>query len=98
MGGEITNPIKRLGAWLARVDNTVYQADTDGFVAANGVSDSNADVKIITDSGTPPTITRQHQRGIINDCVSCCSSLIKKDDYWKAENAGSTLYWVPLEP
>ena len=32
MGCNIITPLNRLGAWLARVDNTVYQADKYGFV------------------------------------------------------------------
>jgi len=94
MGAKITTPPMRLGAWLARVNNTIYQAPTDGFVTAIGTSGTNATLGE-TDNATPPTVDRQKQyQSVNNEDKSICFP-VRKGDYWRVVN-GDTIFWIPL--
>ena len=98
MGARSTTPLKRLGAWLARTDNTVYLAATDGFVHAFRTA-VNGSVEILTDGANPPTTIRTKDmtpNGVGE--FGCAESAVKKGDYWKAVGAITGLYWIPLEP
>lgn len=107
MGGNTTNPIKRLGAWLVRVNNTVYQAATDGFalgiVPSTTCGATDASLHGYTDGANPPT-TQRKQNGSPNASVAGVALCmpVKKNDYWKIQHTGSTgtptIYWIPLEP
>ena len=96
MGGEVTNPVKRLGGWEAKLSDTVYQAATDGFVLAYTIADGGA-VEGRTDGSNPPTTIRTG-----NHCISGVQPVgfnmpVRKNDFWKVINA-NTVRWVPWEP
>ncbi len=94
MGASIQTPAPktfRLGAWVSKSNNTIYQAATDGFVIG-GLS-STAATKMLADGSTPPTAERQRQQG----SVSSVASLVLAGDYWKVENCSDWVYWMPLE-
>lgn len=94
MGSEISTMIKRLGAWLIRANNTIYQAATDGFVIGIGATDTEP--RGLTDGSNPPTIIRGY--GYATAGYLCSFTIpVKKNDYWKAINC-TIVYWIPLEP
>ncbi len=97
MGAKTTNPVKRLGLWLARAKGTIYQAATDGFVVFYDPSDGTP--AGLTDSATPPTITRV-QAGTSAVGYFGLTFPVKKNDYWKVTDtdAGCVVWWIPLEP
>ena len=87
MGADVRMPYKKLGAWLNRSVDTVYQAATDGFVTGELTKDFGGaeDMQILTDSDNPPTTKRQRTKGI-NTGADGAFSLgcpVKKNDYWK---------------
>lgn len=88
-------PQRYFGNWLARANNTVYQAATDGFAmgfaTAGGVNN-----QVLTDGSNPPTTVRQH--GTTSPSMpDGALSPVRKGDYWKTVNC-TTVYWIPLEP
>lgn len=97
MGGEISMPYKKLGAWLARAKDTVYQAATDGFVCATKDA-STSTVIGYTDSVNPPTVIRRQEYHVSE--VSGISFPVRKNDYWKVTTTlgNLILFWIPLEP
>jgi len=101
MGAHITNPVKRLGSWLARAKDTIYQAATDGFVIATQTTSEAGEAYLETDNATPPTVKRAYGLLGAGLCFFVCS-LVKKDDYWNvivvSGAASLQVYWIPLEP
>jgi len=96
-----------LGAWVARNNDTVYQAATDGFVLAFTTDDSDNEwIRCWSDGDNPPT-TLRHQSGSNTfesaNGAGCCVP-VKKDDYYKVRGADygdnnlgtTTVYWIPL--
>lgn len=99
MGANGTTPIKRLGSWLARSVNTVYQAPTDGSVFYYKTGGASEVTQIKTDAANPPTIVRHHREGSNYGVALSCD--VRKNDYWKCEDNAvgvNTIYWIPLEP
>lgn len=96
MGGTVTTPLKRLGAWLVRADNTVYQAATDGFVV--GQYAGTAAIYGYTDGSNPPTTARQLNGGGAINIEKDLGFPVKKNDYWKTLNCTGFVYWIPLVP
>lgn len=96
MGAEITIAYKKLGAWLARANNTVYQAATDGLVITRSISNGN--LCGYTDNDNPPITIRGEA---VCECVEATRDSIllpvRKNDYWKVEDA-DIIFWIPLEP
>ncbi len=92
----ISVAFKKLGAWLGRTNNTVYQAATDGTVCAYN-STTALEVEGLTDINNPPTIARQKDSADPVGYAACISMPVRKNDYWKVENA-TTVFWIPLEP
>ena len=104
MGGEVSVPYKKLGAWVVKqnqgVSGTVYQALTDGFVLGLVDPATNQDIYLHTDSANPPTTLRftgttghVAQPGVM--------SPIRKNDYYKVTSSAGqtvTVFWIPLEP
>jgi len=83
------------GSWEGKSANTVYQAESDGFVVAYNTVGSH--MKILTDSSNPPTTIRQehfHNNGVGSWHLSAMCP-VRKNDYWKVENA-SSVYWLPI--
>lgn len=100
MGGETSIPYKRLGAWLVRAKNTVYQAATDGFVIGFNV-DINTTIHAYTDSANPPVTERNRNAQDVGsgNTGSSISMPVKKNDYWEVDCPGvETIFWIPLEP
>jgi len=84
------------GSWEGKSSNTVYQAESDGFVLA--YSAVGSELKILTDGSNPPTTVRQHHyhsngAGAWHISAVCP---VRKGDYWKVESA-SSVYWLPVE-
>ena len=98
MGARAIRAKLRLGDWLSRSNNTVYQADTDGFVVA--WTTAAAAINGYTDNSNPPTTERQRD-GDGDAGGGNGSSIfvaVKKNDYWKIANGTVvTVYWIPLE-
>lgn len=95
-----------LGTAITKSVDTVYQADTDGFVYGYVQEKDNETyvMLLMSDSSNPPTteIARAATgSGDANtaNAKSFCAP-IKKGDYWKAEKTGAWtsiyLYWIPL--
>jgi len=84
------------GSWESKSSDTVYQAESDGFVLAYNTAGSH--MKILTDSSNPPTTVRQdhyHSDGVGGWHISAVCP-VRKGDYWKVEKA-SSVYWLPVE-
>ncbi len=100
MGAGVAKSRKRLGAWLVREKNTIYQAATDGYVAAYAEI-NGFDLKALTDSSTPPTIVRAWEFDSSSDgAKGAVSMFVRKGDYWEiiTTNAFYAVFWIPLEP
>ena len=93
----LSRPRKRLGAWVgAWVDNTNYQAATDGHVLARGALVGASHVTSFTNTGTPANTNRQEDSG---DQTGSISMPVRKGDYWRTLNAtANMIFWIPLEP
>lgn len=89
---QLNGTAKIFGSWVTRVDNTVYQAPTDGFVVA--VSGSNGSIYGYTDSNTPPTTMMARNGGNAIPAGSITFP-VRKNDYWMTSGA-SDVYWLPL--
>jgi hypothetical protein len=98
-------------SWETKVDSTVYQASTDGFVVANISLDSalaTAYISGYTDSSASPSTLRCEASFWINGTTArhrtnSFTMPVKKGDYWKVvmtNESGSTptetIYWIPL--
>ena len=98
----INAPRKRLGAWLSRTVDTIYQAPTDGTVNAFATTNGNRWVKGFTDDSTPPTAQRSGNSSY-SEAEAGLSIEVKKGDYWKI-TAGAdggtttTIFWIPWGP
>lgn len=94
----VSAPYKKLGSWLARAKNTVYQAATDGFVCAYD-SDNDNGIDVSTDNSNPP-VSKRTAGFAGNGYVEgiCCP--VKKGDYWKVACITDVdyVFWIPLEP
>ena len=82
-----------LGAWVSKSNDTVYQADTDGFVCAYNLT-GGMDMNMFTDGDTPPTTVRVYQATSESNTPGATMP-VKKDDYWKVTLAG-VVFWIPL--
>ena len=90
-----------LGSWASKSDNTVYEAETDGFVVAYARIESDENVKGYTDSSNPPTTVVQWSSGTFTHSERYTSIMfpVKKGDYWKTVIDGGNpevIYWIPL--
>ena len=91
--------IKPFGSWTSKSVNTVYHADTDGFVVCCGYVGTEGWVKGFTDSSNPPTTQRAYQGWLgtgfvyINFCMP-----VRKGDYWEVTTSNANIYnlnWLP---
>ncbi|MBI3505210.1 MAG: hypothetical protein HY059_10230 [Proteobacteria bacterium] len=100
---EVKGTMKVLGAWQHRAANTVYQAETDGFVVGliGGNADAIEDDFVYICSGS--------DRGLVNECYgtdggqpgaatirtrgmgaySGATSPIRKGEYWQFQKYGT---------
>ncbi len=101
MGAKSTQPAKRLGPWLARNINTVYQAATDGFVFARS-NDINLEMYGLTEGVNPPMSIKNAHIGLGGTGIYAHTTFaVRKYDYWEVDLAGggvSKVWWIPLEP
>ena len=100
MTSNLITPLKHLGNWLARDDDTVYQAATDGFVLMYG-EDTN--LTGYTDAANPPiTIRALTTANTAADNYIAFMMAVKKLDYWEAITTTPArlhiIFWIPLEP
>ena len=88
-----------LGSWVSRSNNTVYYADTDGFVCAYvHTTDDTPIIYGYTDSNNPPTTLRVANKDISDDAFNTYAGFsmpVRKGDYWRVVNA-HYIYWMPL--
>ncbi len=103
MGGEISTPIKRLGAWLVRAGDTIYLAATDGDVIVTSPDfGSFRQWELRTDGSTPPTTVRSRSGKAASDSsqAEAFSCPVRKGDYWKIELTTGVpdVWWIPTEP
>ena len=97
MGAKVTTPFRsvKFGDWLARNNNTVYQAATDGIVHATA---NYANLQGLTDNANPPiTERRRWDAGGYGEPVGGITFAVKKGDYWKVNNANLYVWWISLE-
>ena len=94
---QISSPIKKLGAWVNRSFDTVYQAATDGCACAHVDS---ARLTAYTDGANPPTTLREND--YTSGTLSGVSIPVRKGDYWEVKNdafgSPDALYWIPEKP
>lgn len=100
MGGDITTPYKKLGTWLSRTFDTVYQAATDGFVCVYSIQVANPIIELYTDNNNPPTtLVSKSFISIVSTSIANVNSPVKKGDYWEVTGTVVvTVWWIPLEP
>jgi len=107
-GANVSAPYKKLGAWLSRAYNTIYQAVSDGFVIGfHDLGNTDAGALVLdTDGSTPPTTTRTKSAttdsdSYLNMAYNFCAP-VRKGDYWEVTKTGTmsnvTIWWIPLEP
>lgn len=97
---EITANAKAFGSRVSKNINTVYQADTDGFISFNTQMGNQGNVYLYSDGSSPPTTEIAHIHGDWgNGHIPCCKP-IKKDDYYKITYAGAgtvdLIFWQPV--
>ena len=103
---EVKGTMKIFGAWQSRSNNTVYQAETDGFVIAS-VSSANGTPRVegYTDASNPPSILRVIDgvwAGGGSTEAGDISLPVLKGDYWKVVITDSgypqtnLIWWMPL--
>lgn len=95
----VANYVQEFGAWASKSNNTVYQADTDGFVLA--YADAQTEVLGYTDSSNPPTTLRVGNYGAVvaENWHNGITFPVRKGDYWKVTGAtggdAAAVYWLP---
>jgi hypothetical protein len=82
------------GAWASKSNDTVYQAETDGFVMTTG-SAAGLEMYVYTDSSNPPTTSRGFGGGSVGNHYDTITMPVRKNDYWKVTGA-ITVYWLPI--
>jgi len=95
MGARVTTPMFNFGLWVAKSNNTVYYAESPGFVCAYN-SSSVVDIIGYTDSSNPPTTIRggeAYQYGTTQKFLS--GMPVRKGDYWKVTGA-SSVDWISI--
>lgn len=95
MGPRISTPLKRVGSPVARANNTIYQAPSDGFVHTH--STGGGTILCLTEPATPPTLIVQRQYTAVSQ-DGAAYMIVKKGDYWKVNNVSVFVEFVPLEP
>jgi len=85
------SPSNEFGSWTAKNDDTIYQAETSGFVIAFSVSDTSP--KGFTDGNPDPTGSQV--AGTRNNYGGTITFPVRKNDYWKVENC-TTVNWLPF--
>lgn len=92
-----------LGAWASKSVNTVYQAETDGFVLAfDPTTHETSNIEGYTDGNNPPTTIRQRSYLFQSlqgsrAFIANITMLVKKGDYWKVtSNITPTISWIPM--
>jgi hypothetical protein len=92
-----------LGSPVSKSINTVYQANTDGFVIAySNTYGSHGYMNGYADTSSSPSTIRVHQEGQADEHPMnlCVTFPVKKGEYWKivvGENTTSaTITWMPL--
>ena len=91
---------KALQAWEVKAFDTVYQAATDGFIAAHAYAGATANgISVLTDSANPPTVQRIRSHLAAGYVAGVCCP-VKKNKYWKAGLSGGAedkaVYFIPL--
>lgn len=89
------NKLGPFGSWESKSNNTVYQADTDGFVVAYANDKSSGGPAIYTDASNPPTTIRLKSHTPSNADGGGMTCPVKRGDYWKTVNC-STVFWLPI--
>lgn len=93
MGARVTTPIFNFGLWVAKSNDTVYYAESPGFVCAYG-GGGITNVYGYTDSSNPPT-TYRVKDGINDFHYGDITMPVRKGDYWKVTGA-SSVYWISI--
>jgi trehalose-6-phosphate synthase len=90
------NKVGPFGAWASKSENTVYQAETDGFVVCQAYLSADF-TYIYSDSSNPPTTARVRIKLSTYDNYTTIMCPVRRGDYWKTVNAlaGST-FWLPI--
>ena len=92
---EVKGTMKVFGAWESKSNNTVYQAETDGFVCAYNTGATGNTIYGQTDSSNPPATVRAYDRVDTVWSRLGITMPVRKGDYWRVGGA-SVVYWLPL--
>ena len=88
-----------LGDYTSKSFDTVYHADTDGFVVVNGQRTTGTSyTEIYADENNPPTTLRAKDSPSVDGYWSACVP-VKKGWYWKVASndlESGDVHWVPL--
>ena len=93
MGARVTTPMFNFGLWVTKNTDTVYYAESPGFVCAYGTEPNN-NIYGLTDSSNPPT-TYYLEDGIASSHCGNITMPVRKGDYWKVIKATS-VYWISV--
>lgn len=94
MGARVTTPMFNFGLWVAKSNDTVYYAESPGFVCAYGGGGISTYVYGYTDSSNPPTTCRL--KDVIDSIhYGDITMPVRKGDYWKVTNAIS-VDWISI--
>ena len=97
--------IGALGDWEVMNGNTIYEADTDGFVLAYyWTNDQDSSVRGFTDENNPPTTIRARASRTLNgdQDYKFIMMPVKRGDFARVVFQGdnvtdATVWWIPIE-
>ena len=96
MGARVTTPMFNFGLWVAKSNDTVYYAESPGFVCAYGAEPDN-NIYGYTDSSNPPATCRLKD-GTHTATYSHFGDItmpVRKGNYWKVTGA-DFVYWISI--
>jgi len=84
------------GTWAIKSSNTVYQAESDGFVCAFKVGTGTGGIAGYTDGSNPPTLVKARNSSTnLAEGGMGITFPVKKSDYWKVTGA-TAVNWLPI--
>ena len=90
--GNLPKKHHGLGNYVAKANNTVYLAETDGFVMGQTTGIGTAEG--LTDSSNPPTTSVSY--GTSGNGNGNVMFPVRKGDYWKVTGCDKSVWWIPL--
>lgn len=94
MGARVTTPMFNFGLWVTKNNDTVYYAESPGFVCAYNTPIASA-LEGYTDSSNPPTTRRLCDGVAASTHNNDLTMPVRKGDYWKVKVA-DFVYWISI--